>query len=61
MQEVEIMKRYELENHIVGEALTITAVMAVVAVALAAVIVYRIFVSSDVDITIPGGWQFTWS
>lgn len=50
----------ELENIIPGEAITLTAVMAILAVALTAVIVYRIFRTSSGSAKIPGGWSFTW-
>lgn len=50
----------ELVNHHVGEAITLTTVMAVIAVALVAVIVYRLFLSKDGKVSIPGGWKFEW-
>ncbi len=50
----------ELESIVPGEAITLTAVMAVLAVALTAVIVYRIFRTSSGSAKIPGGWSFTW-
>lgn len=50
----------ELENTIVGEALTLTAVMAVLAISIVVVVVYRLFMSSSSTVKIPGGWSFTW-
>lgn len=50
----------ELESIVPGEAITLTAVMAVLAVAITAVIVYRIFRTSSGSAKIPGGWSFTW-
>ena len=44
-----------------GEALTITAVLAVLVASIVAVIVYRIFMSQKGNATIPGGFKFTWS
>lgn len=50
----------ECSNIITGEAISLAAVMAIVAVAVAAVIVYKLFLSSEGSTTIPGGWKFTW-
>ena len=50
----------EMNDIIVGEAISLTAVMAIVAVAIAAVLVYRIFMSQEGGVSIPGGWKFTW-
>ncbi len=44
-----------------GEALTISAVMAILATAIVAVIVYRLFMSEEGSTTLPGGWKFTWN
>jgi hypothetical protein len=43
-----------------GEPVSLTAVMAIMIVAISAVIVYRIFMSSSGKATIPGGFQFEW-
>lgn len=43
-----------------GEVLTLTSVMAVLAIALVAVICYRIFTSSKGSTTLPGGFKFDW-
>lgn len=43
-----------------GEIITLTAVMAVLATAIIAVIVYRLFMSREGSATIPGGFKFTW-
>lgn len=51
----------EMENHYVGEAITLTAVMALVAVAVMAVVVYRLFRSGKGGVTVPGGWKFSWA
>ena len=55
------MNKQELENHVVGEAITLTAVLAIVATALMAIVVYRLFVSGKGTVSIPGGWKFTWN
>ena len=41
-------------------AVTLTAVMAICAIAIVAVVVYRLFMSREGSSTIPGGWKFTW-
>lgn len=51
----------EMEQEISGEALTLTAVMAVLATAIVAVIVYRLFMSKKGTATVPGGWKFSWN
>lgn len=43
-----------------GEVLTLTSVMAVLAIALVAVICYRNFTSSKGSTTLPGGFKFDW-
>lgn len=51
----------EMQNHYVGEAITVTAVMAILTVAIMAVVVYRLFRSSKGGVTVPGGWKFSWA
>ena len=58
---LQLMTREEMENHYVGEAITVTAVMAVLTVAIMAVVVYRLFRSSKGGVTVPGGWKFSWA
>ncbi len=43
-----------------GEVITLTAVMAVLAISVMAVICYRLFKSSGGSAKIPGGWSFSW-
>ena len=50
-----------MENEVSGEALTLTAVMAVLATAIIAVIVYKLFLSDKGSATVPGGWKFSWN
>ena len=38
-----ILSLEEMENHYVGEAITVTAVMAILTVAIMAVVIYRLF------------------
>ena len=51
----------ELSNHYVGEAITLAAVMAVLAAAVVAVVVYKLFLSNKGSAAIPGGWKFSWA
>lgn len=44
-----------------GEAITLTAVLAILAAAIVAVVVYKLFLSSKGSTTLPGGWKFTWN
>ena len=44
-----------------GEALALTAVMAVLAISIVAVVVYRLLKSSKGTAKVPGGWAFTWN
>ena len=55
------MNEQEMEQQVSGEALTLTAVMAILATAIVAVIVYRLFMSKKGTATVPGGWKFSWN
>ena len=57
----ELLTEQEMENQVSGEALTLTAVMAVLATAIIAVIVYRRCMSDKGSATVPGGWKFSWN
>lgn len=57
----EIMSKQECDNQYVGEGITLAAVMAVAAIAVMAVVVYRLFMSGKGNATIPGGWKFSWA
>ena len=56
-----LMTNEEMANHFVGEAITLTAVMAILAVAVMAVVVYRLFRSGKGGVSVPGGWKFSWA
>ena len=56
-----LMSETELCSQVVGEAITLTAVMAILAVAVVAVVIYKLFLSSKGGATIPGGWKFSWA
>jgi len=55
-----VLNDQELKEIVAGEALTLTAVMAILATAIVAVIVYRLFMSEEGSTTLPGGWKFEW-
>ena len=57
----EVMTEEEMVAEECGAAITLTAVMAVLATAILAVIVYKIFLSKKGTAQIPGGWKFTWN
>lgn len=57
----EIMNEKELAEEVSGAAITLSAVMAVLAAAVVAVVVYKLFVSKKGTTTVPGGWKFTWN
>ena len=57
----ELMTQEELCEYTSGEAITLTAVMAILATAVIAVVVYRLFLSKKGSATVPGGWKFTWN
>ena len=57
----QLMNTEEMKNHYVGEAITVTAVMAILTVAVMAVVVYRLFRSGKGGVTVPGGWKFSWN
>jgi hypothetical protein len=50
----------EMSTMIGGEPVTLTAVMAVMIIAISTVIVYRLFMSSQGKAQIPGGFTFEW-
>ena len=49
----------EMENTVTGE-IALATVMAICAIALMAVIVYKLFMSNEGSSQVPGGWKFTW-
>ena len=57
----ELLTKEEMQSTYVGEAISLTTVMAIAAIAVMAVIVYRLFVSGKGGATIPGGWKFSWA
>ena len=58
---MELLTNEQLKSYVVGEGVTIAAIMTVVLAALLAVVIYRLFLSGKGGVTIPGGWKFSWS
>ncbi len=51
----------EMAAQVAGEAITLSAVMAILAAAVVAALVCKISVTGSGDVTIPGGWEFKWA
>lgn len=51
----------ELESTFVGETFTLATVLAILAIAVVTVIVYKIFTSNKGKTSLPGGWSFQWN
>ena len=50
----------ELRYYRPGEAITLSAVLAVMAIAIVAVVCYKLFTSDNGSAKLPTGWAFTW-
>ena len=57
----ELMTSEELNETAGGAAISLTAVISVLAAAVIAVVVYKLFVSKKGTAQVPGGWKFTWN
>ena len=57
----ELLTKSESDSHYVGEGITLATVMAIAAIAVMAVVVYRLFMSGKGSAAIPGGWKFSWA
>lgn len=53
------LTKAETQKIVTGE-LTLAAIMAICAIAIVAVVVYKMFMSDEGSSTVPGGWKFTW-
>lgn len=49
----------EMKTIITGEV-ALATVMAICAIALMSVVIYKLFMSNEGSSTVPGGWKFTW-
>ena len=57
---LEKIQEKDLENIYVGEAITLSAVLAILAAAVIAVIVYKMFISGKGSAAL-GDWKFSWA
>lgn len=49
----------QCSNITTGE-IALTSILAVCAIAIVAVVIYKMFMSKEGGTTIPGGWKFSW-
>lgn len=54
------LNNYALSKIKGGEAITLTAVMTVLVIAIVTVVVFKLFASKQGSTTIPGGFKFEW-
>lgn len=54
------LTKEELSSIKPGEALTLTAVMAILAIGIVAVVAYNLFRSEKGTVKLPGGFSFEW-
>ncbi len=54
------LDNYALSKIKGGEAITLTAVMAILIIAIVTVVVFKLFTSKQGSTTIPGGFKFEW-
>lgn len=57
---MELLSMEEMELIRGGEIISLTAVMAIMIIAISIVIVYRLFMSRQGSAKIPGGFTFEW-
>ncbi len=57
---MERLTEFELLTIRAGEVISLTAVMAIMIIAISVIIVYRLFVSKQGSAKIPGGFTFEW-
>lgn len=57
MTKLDVIKEKETVG---GEAITLTAIMAILAIGLVTVICYKLFFSEKGKTTLPGGFSFSW-
>jgi len=53
------LSQKDMKAIVTGEV-TLAAVMAICAIALVSVIIYKIFMSNEGSSSVPGGWKFNW-
>ena len=55
------LTKIEMDSIVCGEALTLATVMLVFTAVILAVVAFKLFMSPDAKITLPGGYKFEWS
>ena len=55
-----MLSKEELTSIKPGEAITLAAVIAIMAISILTVAIYKLFTSDEAVIKLPGGYQFTW-
>ena len=53
------LSKKEMQTIVTGE-IALATVMTICAIALMAVIIYKLFMSNEGSSQAPGGWKFTW-
>ncbi len=43
-----------------GEAITLATILAIMAIGIITVVVYKLFLSSEGSLSLPGGYEFSW-
>ncbi len=54
------LKDEELKEVKGGEGITLSSVLAVLAIGIVAVVIYRFFISKKGSLVLPGGYTFNW-
>ncbi len=54
------LSEYDEKTTVGGEAITLTAIMAILAIGIVTVICYKLFFSDKGKTTLPGGFSFSW-
>lgn len=53
------LSQKNMQTIVTGEV-ALATIMAICAIALMSVVIYKLFMSNEGSSTVPGGWKFTW-
>lgn len=53
------LSKKDTKTIVTGE-IALTTIMAICAIALMSVVIYKLFMSNEGSSQVPGGWKFTW-
>ena len=53
------LSKKDMKTIVTGER-ALTTIMAICAIALMSVVIYKLFMSNEGSSQVPGGWKFTW-